>query len=65
MGRKEVCAVTKGITRIAILADKAGRCYPKATGAVCKELQKALDEYQGANVRPTWLLSQLAKLIKD
>lgn len=63
MGRKEVCALTKGITRIAILADQKGRCYPRATGSIPKELQKAIDEYQGTTVKPTWLLSQLAKLV--
>lgn len=65
MGRKEVCALTKDVTRIAIFTDMAGRCYPKATGAVSKELQRAIDQYQGLIVKPTWLLSQLTKLIKD
>ena len=65
MGRKEVCAVTKGITRIAILQDKAGRCYPKATGEISRELLKLMDTYQGVVVKPTWLLTQLAKTIKE
>lgn len=65
MGRKEVCAVTKGITRIAILQDKAGRCYPKATGEITRELQRLLDKFQGVVVKPTWLLSQLTKTIKE
>ena len=65
MGRKEVCAVTKGITRIAILQDKAGRCFPKATGEISRELRKLMDTYQGVVVKPTWLLTQLAKTIKE
>lgn len=64
MGRKEVCAVTKGITRIAILQDQKGRCYTKATGEISRELQKLMDQYQGVVVKPTWLLTQLSKTIK-
>lgn len=65
MGRKEVCSLTKGVTMIAILQDAAGRCYPKATGHVGKELQRAIDNYQGLVLKPTWILTQLSKLVKD
>ena len=65
MARNEVCAVTKGNTRICVYQDEKGRCFPKATGSISRELQAAIDQYQAISVNPTWLLSQLTKLIKD
>ena len=41
-----------------------GKCYPKATGVVSRELQEAVDKYHGVMVKPEWLIKQLAMLAK-
>ena len=60
---KELFAVTIGCTRVSV-EELNGKCYPKATGVVSRELQEAVDKYHGVMVKPEWLIKQLAMLAK-